>query len=539
MIRLSYHFTTLRPKLPRQFRLLVPLLGLLLLSPYRSVAEDPSGASEETKKPNVLMICIDDLNDWIEPLGGHSQVKTPAINSLATRGLNFRNAHCQAPLCNPSRTSLMLSLRPSTTGIYGLAPWFRSMPEHLNTKSLPQHFADAGYETYTGGKVYHNSQGRNPPAEAEPEFFHWGPRGGPGVMPSKKIVPPTPAGNNRLVDWGVFDHKDSQKGDWIVADWAEQTLEEMPEDKPFFMAVGFFLPHVPCHVTQKWWDMYPEETLQMPAMQKDDRADCSPFSWYLHWNLPEPRLSWLEHYGEHKNLVRGYLASISFMDSQVARVLTTLENSPHADNTIICLWSDHGFHLGEKEMTSKNTLWERSTHVPLIFAGPGIKPRSSEQPVELIDVYPTLADLAGLSAPESIDGISLVPLIRDPDAKVPRPAITEHNPGNASVRDERYRLIHYADGSEELYDLKKDPNEFRNRIHDESLVDIASRLRQHIPKDPAPLAVGSKHRTLDEREDGWYWEDHKINPSEPPMGVGSTKIEDLPRHAGAINAGVN
>ena len=349
-------------------------------------------------QPNVLMICIDDLNDWVEPLGGHPQVKTPAMASLAERGVVFSNAHCQSPLCNPSRTSLMLSRRPSTTGVYGLKPWFRTLDEWDDAVSLPQHFKAAGYETYSGGKVYHSVR-RQKPNVKNPEFDHWGPAGGTGVRPKKKLIPPTPQGNHPLMDWGVFDHKDEEKGDWIVADWATKTIASMPDDKPFFLACGFFLPHVPCHVTQKWWDMYPDESLVMPTILEGDRSDCPPFSWFIHWSLPEPRLSWLKQADQHRNLVRAYLASISFVDSQVGRVLTALEESPHADNTIICLWSDHGWHLGEKAISGKNTLWEPSARVPLIFAGPGIEPGRCKQPAELLDIYPTLTALAGLEMP--------------------------------------------------------------------------------------------------------------------------------------------
>lgn len=481
------------------------------------------------RRPNVLMIAVDDLNDWVQPLGGHRQVQTPAIKSLADRGMVFTNAHCQSPLCNSSRTSLMTSLRPSTTGIYGLDPWFRAMPQYQRLITLPQHFAAAGYETYTGGKVYHANRGQNPPPQSDPEFTHWGPGGGPGITPPQKLVPPTPAGNNRWVDWGVFEHDESKKGDWIVADWATQTLREMPTDKPFFMACGFFLPHVPCHVTPKWWDMYPDETLQMPPMMPDDRADCSPMSWYLHWNLPEPRLTWLRHHNQHRNLVRAYLASISFMDSQIQRVLTALDESGQAENTIVVLWSDHGFHLGEKQISGKNTLWERSTRVPLIFAGPGVPVGRCGEPAELLDVFPTLAELAGLPAPVDIEGISIAAQIREPSTPRDRPAITDHNPGNHGIRDRDYRYIHYADGSEELYDMRVDPNEFTNIIDDPRHAAAAHRLRAFVRSDPAPLAPGSQARVLEKRDDGWYWEHKKIDPDRPPMDIGSTKRSDLPR----------
>jgi arylsulfatase A-like enzyme len=474
------------------------------------------------------MVVIDDLNDWVEPLGGHPQVKTPAMASLARRGVVFTNAHCQSPLCNSSRTSVMTSLRPATTGVYGLSPWFRSLEQFKSTVTLPQQFEDAGYETYTGGKVYHGSQGHNPKPGCQREFIHWGPGGGPGITPREKLVPPTPAGNNPWVDWGVFEHDETKKGDWIVADWAVKTLEEIGTDKPFFMSVGFFLPHVPCLVTQKWWDMYPDSTLVMPPMQKGDRSDCSPFSWYLHWNLPEPRLSWLEHHSEHRNLVRSYLASISFVDSQVQRVIDALEASGQADNTIVVLWSDHGWHLGEKEISGKNTLWERSTRVPLIFAGPSIEPNVCGEPVELLDIYPTLCELANVKVTVAIDGVSLKPQIQDPNQPRLRPAITEHNAGNQSLRGRRYRLIQYADGSEELYDMKTDANEFHNLIDHPNHKAAADELRQHRLTSFAPLVAGSGGRVLERKDDGWYWENHRIDPAHPPMGIGSTAIESLP-----------
>ncbi|MDG1875105.1 MAG: sulfatase, partial [Mariniblastus sp.] len=378
------------------------------------------------KRPNVLFIAIDDQNDWIGCLKGHPQVQTPHIDQLAGQGTLFSNAHCQSPLCNPSRTSLMMGLRPSTTGIYGLAPWIRSLPEYKNHISLPQHFSKNGYRTYTAGKIYHGGNGRKP---KDQEFDVIGQRPGVGVKPPKKLVE-TPA-KHPLVDWGVFPHEDEDKGDWLVADWAVNTLEgeiKKNPDQPFFLSVGFFLPHVPCYATQKWFDLYPEKQLIMPPIKADDRQDTPRFSWYLHWKLPEPRLKFLQESNQEKNIVRSYLACTSFIDSQVGRLLAALEESGHADNTIIVLWSDHGFHLGEKEITGKNTLWEESTHVPLIFAGPGVtKNANCKQPAELLDMYPTLIDLCKLPHNGSLEGHSLMPQLKDANTARDFPAITTHN----------------------------------------------------------------------------------------------------------------
>ena len=281
------------------------------------------------------MIAIDDLNDWIEPLGGHPDVKTPAMRRLAERGLTFTNAHCQAPLCNPSRTSLMTGKRPSSTGVYGLAPWIRNVPELAPLVTMPQHFREHGYRTLIGGKIYHGGNGRGRKQTEECDV--WGPNAGVGVKPPQKLIPPTPGGNHPLMDWGTFPHRDEDKGDWQVASWAVDEIENMPKDKPFFLSVGFFLPHVPCYATQKWFDLYPEQSLTMPPILAGDRDDTPAASWFIHWDLPEPRTSWLEANNQLRPLVRSYLACVSFVDSQVGRVLDAIDQSPFADNTIVVL----------------------------------------------------------------------------------------------------------------------------------------------------------------------------------------------------------
>jgi arylsulfatase A-like enzyme len=464
-------------------------------------------------RPNILMIAIDDLNDWVEPLGGHPDVKTPAMRGLASRGITFTNAHCQAPLCNPSRTSLMTGKRPTSTGVYGLSPWIRNVPELSKLVTMPQYFHQHGYRTLIGGKIYHGRNGFNKPDEADV----WGPGSGVGAKPESKIIPPTPGGNHPLMDWGTFPHRDEDKGDWQVASWAVSELESMPQDQPFFLSCGFFLPHVPCYATQKWFDLYPTESLRMPPILAGDRDDTPESSWFIHWDLPEPRTSWLEENGQLKPLVRAYLACVSFVDSQVGRVLDALEKSPHRDNTIVVLWSDHGYHLGEKAISGKNSLWTRSTRVPLIIAGPGVQQNERcQQPAELLDLYPTLAELTGLPVPEGMEGISLRPQLDQPDAIRDRPAICTHNAGNHSVCDQRWRYIRYADGGEELYDRSIDPNENTNLLFgDQATTQMraeADRLAKWIPTLELPLAKGSANRTLERREDGFYWEGKKLDP---------------------------
>jgi choline-sulfatase len=470
----------------------------------------PPGHVVAADKPNILFIAIDDQNDWIGCLGGHPQIKTPHIDALAARGTVFLNAHCQSPLCNSCRTSLMTSLRPDTTGIYGLAPWFRDVEEFRDVVSLPQYLAKHGYRTYSTGKIYHGGYGRRP---KDKEFHVLGPGASVGAKPPKKLVnTPNP---HPLVDWGVFDHRDEDKGDWKVASWAVEQLDAKPQE-PFFLSVGFFLPHVPCYATQKWFDLYPEDTLVLPPLRLDDRDDTPRFSWYLHWRLPEPRYKFLDEANEWKNIVRSYLACTSFVDSQVGRVMTALENNGFGENTVIVLWSDHGWHLGEKLITGKNTLWDRSTRVPLIFAGPGVaKEARCAKPAELLDIYPTLIDLCGLPANDAVEGATLLPQLKDANAPRERPAITTHNHDNHGIRSENWRYIRYADGSEELYDMVNDPNEWENLIDKPEYAAVITQHRKWIPAKSVKPAPGSRARILIYENGKANWEGKDIGAREP------------------------
>ncbi|MDZ4689482.1 MAG: sulfatase [Planctomycetaceae bacterium] len=461
-------------------------------------------------KPNVLMIAVDDLNDWVGPLKGHPQVRTPHMDRLAARGTVFTNAHCQAPLCNPSRSSLLTGLRPSTTGIYCLQPGMRQVEATKSVVTLPQHFGRNGYHTSVFGKIYHD--GSIAPKDRAAEVTVWG--AAPGMTKPKERLSKGPW-QHPAMDWGVFPEHDEDQADWKIADAAIAQLQALPKDRPFFLAAGFRLPHVPCFASQKWFDLYPSDSLQMPPVLDDDRDDVPDFAWYLHWKLPEPRLSALQKADDWRPLVRSYLASIAFMDSQIGRVLEALDQSGRANDTIVVLWSDHGWHLGEKGISGKNTLWERSTRVPLIFAGPGVAEGARcAQPAELLDLYPTLIELCGLPSVSGLEGHSLKPQLTDAAAKRPWPAITTHNQNNHAVRTERHRYIRYADGSEEFYDLVQDPNEWTNLA---KRPEFATLIRDHaawLPKVNAAPVPGSAHRLLVQDNGRWMWEGQPIVPSE-------------------------
>lgn len=471
----------------------------------------PFPATARPTQPNVLFIAIDDLNDWVGCLGGHPQARTPHMDRLAARGTVFLNAHVQSPLCNPSRASLLTGLRPSTTGIYGLAPGIRAVAATRDRVTLPQHFAQHGYFTASFGKVFHD--GSIPPALRTNEFHVWG-IAPPIPTPREKFVR-TPS-EIRAMDWGVFPADDREQADWKIADAAIAQLKARPRDKPLFLAVGFRLPHVPCFASQPWFDLFPPESqIVLPPVRHGDRDDVPEFAWFLHWKLPEPRLSWLQQAGQWRPLVRAYLASIAFMDSQIGRLLDALDAEQLTRDTVVVLWSDNGWHLGEKAITGKNTLWERSTRVPLIFAGPGVAQSARcMQPAELLDIYPTLAELCGLPVPPDLEGHSLVPQLRKAATRRRWPAITTHNPNNHAVRSERWRYIRYADGSEELYDLRHDPNEWTNRVREPKLARVVRDHARWLPQHSAPPAPGSAHRILVQENGVWLWEGQPIRPEE-------------------------
>lgn len=482
-----------------------------------------SSFSASAQKPNVLMIAIDDQNDWLGCMGGHPQVKTPHLDALAARGTLFTNAHCQAPLCNPSRSSILTGLRPSTTGIYGLSPGIRQVEATKHHVTLPQELMKAGWFTFTCGKIYHDgsvnrkAKGKALPAGLPPEFDEWGEA--PGMpKPPQPIAKLAIQGRHPAMDWGVFPENDEDQADWKIADAAIAKMQSAPKDKPWFISCGFRLPHVPCFASQKWFNLYPMETLQLPPVKEDDRADLPKFADYLHWKLPEPRLKTLRDLDEWKPLVRAYLASVSFMDSQAGRVLDALSKSGQLENTIVIVWGDHGWHLGEKLMTGKNTLWERSTRVPFIWAGPGIaKSAKCGRPAELLDIFPTLLDVCGIAPRGDLDGHSLAAQLKDADAPREWPAITTHNQGNHTIRTEKWRYIRYADGSEELYDEQADPNEWKNLAGDSNFADTKAQLAKWLPKKDVPAVPGSKSRVLiyDPATKRVVWEDEEVDRDAP------------------------
>jgi len=433
-----------------------------------------------SQQRNVLFIAVDDLNDWVGCLGGHPDVKTPNIDRLAGRGVLFTSAHCAAPACNPSRAALMTGIRPWTSGVYhNPNPWRRS-PVLKDAVTLPQHFMAHGYTAVGSGKIYH---GGFPDPASWQEYW-----------PSQKQnKPPDPVPDGRPLsgipkaahfDWGPVDADKTEMGDWRVADWVIGQLKA-EHDKPFFLACGMFRPHLPWYVPRQYFDMYPLDKIAMPTVKDDDLDDVPPIGKKMsgggdHANVLK--------YNQWRNAVQAYLASISFMDECIGRVVDALDKSAYADNTIVVFWSDHGWHLGEKLHWRKFALWEEATHNNLIFVVPGLTRPGGRctRPVNLIDIYPTLADVCGLTPKKELEGVSLRPLLENPRTAWDRPSVTTHGRGNHSARSERWRYIHYSDGTEELYDHDSDELEWANLAADAKYADVKRDLAKWLPKTEAP-----------------------------------------------------
>ncbi len=439
-----------------------------------------TGSVRAAEKPNFLIISIDDLNDWVGCLGGHPQAQTPNIDRLAARGTLFTNAHCQAPICTPSRASMVTGLLPTTTGLYFLNPGLSAFEVARKQPTFMSVLAEAGYHTMSAGKFVHGSK--------EGKYFkeYGGGMGGFGPNAPEKMNSPHGGPN---WDWGPYPESDAEMPDTKVADWVIERLEE-PQENPFLLVAGFWRPHVPMSVPPHWFDRFPLDEVELPAVLEGDRDDLPPYAVDLTNGEPAPRHEWFVAEDKWRSAVQAYLASTTFVDHCVGRVLDALEASPHADDTVVILLSDHGWHLGEKERWAKRSLWNDGLRLPLIIAEPSQRTAQvTNRPAGLIDLYPTLLELAGLSPREELEGRSLVPLLREPQRDWPHPVITTYCPGNHSLRTTRWHYIRYSDGSEELYDHESDPHEWYNVAGRPEHRELIDGLQVHLPEDTEPARI--------------------------------------------------
>lgn len=449
----------------------------------------------EAAKPNILFISVDDLNDWVGCLGGHPQARTPNIDRLARSGVLFTNAHCAAPACNPSRTAIMTGISPHNSGLYDNRQEMRELLP--DAELLPKYLSRNGYWSAGSGKLLHyfiDAQSWDeyfPAKETEDPF----PR---TMYPKKRPVNLPKGGPWQYIetDWAALDATDEEYGgDYLVSEWIGQQLDRVHE-KPFFLACGIYRPHEPWFVPKKYFEPFPLESIQLPPGYLDNDLEDLPATGKK--KGPNRYFAHIQEHDQWKQGIQGYLASIAFADAMVGRVLAALEEGPNADNTIVVLWSDHGWHLGEKQHWQKFTPWRVCTRVPLIIRTPDAarvgnvaregqqtnEPRVCNKPVNLQSLYPTLVELAGLAPKESCDAPSLVPLLKDPMAHWPHKSITFLNkPNSYSISDTDWRYIHYENGDEELYHISADPYEWINLAFPGAYEERLANFRSSAPTD--------------------------------------------------------
>lgn len=451
-----------------------------------------SGCTEKPQRPNVLFISVDDLNDWIEPLGGHPQARTPNLRRLAEEAITFNRAYCASPGCNPSRGAILSGLHTYTTGLYSNYQDWRKIPRITELPTLNRYFKDNGYFTTGAGKIYHYQQVDSTgwddyfPSLTKPMPNDNFPPKRPASMPPFKYI-------YNMFDWSPLDITDEETGDYQSVKYISEQLNKQHE-RPFFLACGIYRPHLPWYVPRKYFDLFPLDSIQLPRVQENDTTDLGPFA---RRELAERGGNYHRHVvqaGLWKNAVQGYLASIAFADAMVGRLLKALDESPYADNTIVVLWSDHGWQLGEKNHWRKFALWENVNRSVLMIRPPrsaGTRPGTVMENVSLVDIYPTLIDLCGLPPRTGLDGESLRPYLTDPARRTNRAVLTTYDYGSYSVRYRDWHYIRYIDDSRELYNLYADPEEWTNLATAPHLADTIAMLEKFIPAAPTEFPVSS------------------------------------------------
>jgi arylsulfatase A-like enzyme len=492
--------------------------------------------------PNVVLIVVDDLNDYVTGMGGHPQAHTPNLARLAAQGVSFRRAYSNNPICAPSRASFLSGLYPHTSGLTNFGRWFEN-ETIINCNTLPEYFGENGYRTLGTGKLFHHwrpniwevnglranygpfawngKEAVGHPSVPEPFRSIGAVDGTFAAFSDVPIVPPTDdaPGHAGWVDKPVWnevrelryvseDDRDPMP-DERCTQWAVDHLRRMsaqPQDRPFLLAVGYLRPHTPLVAPKRFFDMFPLADLQLPVIRAGDKEDTHYLDVYgedtkgpLYYRLLKESYPTVED--GLRAFAQAYLACVAFVDGEIGKVVDAVDASPFRDNTVIVVTSDHGYQMGQKDYLFKNSLWEESGRVPLIFRGPGIaRGGVVEQPVSLIDIYPTLNDLCGLEGETlksekgaPLDGCSLRPFLVDPVNGTwdgPQAALTVINAAmrrpdnvgqqNYSVRSRRWRYIRYNNGAEELYDHDADPYEWTNVAGDARYREVKASLKAQL-----------------------------------------------------------
>lgn len=460
-----------------------------------------SFAREAERPPNVLFLAVDDMNDWIgcleeRPPSARPVAITPNIDKLAARGVNFTNAHTAGVFCAPSRAAIFSGQFASTTGCYTSATYFESSPK---IEALQMSFDKAGYTTLGAGKLFHHPAGAID-QRGWSEFFlrkrsqkengwpldSWSPETPfPDPFPASLYNVGKKLKGGLFLEFGAIpDEKEEEMADTMRVNWAVEQLQKK-HDKPFFLATGIYAPHYPNYCPQKYFDLYEVDKIALPPYNEADLEDLPEVMRKKMTNRRNLHHRGLEKLDAIDDAIHGYLACISYADAMMGRVLDALEASPYADNTIVVFWSDHGYHLGEKGNWGKHTLWERTSNVPFIWAGPGVaEGAKADVTVSLIDMYPTFVDLCGLPEPaQPLEGESLAATLADPAAAEDRDVFLPYmEPGEFAIINRDWRYIRYGESGEELYDLQKDPGEWTNLAAVSGHEERMERMRNLAPE---------------------------------------------------------
>lgn len=469
--------------------------------------------------PNVLFLAVDDMNDWLGCLETTPRAITPNIDQLAARGVNFTNAHTAGVFCAPSRAAIFSGQFASTTGCYRTATYFY---DHPQIESLQLSFAKAGYETFGAGKLFHHPAGAID-QRGWTKFFlrnqSQRESGWPLNSWSEETPFPQPFPNsiyNRgqeitgglFLEWGAIpNEREEEMADTKRINWAVEKLQQQ-RDKPFFLAVGIYAPHFPNYCPQKYFDLYDVNDIEHPPYKADDLDDLPPKIKKI--KTARSRIHQkLEDLDAIEDAIHGYLASMSYADAMMGRVLDALEAGPHQDNTIVVLWSDHGYHHGEKGDWGKHTLWERTSNVPLIWAGPGVAQGSkTDVTVSLIDMYPTLVEMCGLPQPhQKLEGESIAATLADPALAKDRSVFLPHmNPHEYAIINRNWRYIRYGEDGEELYNVLVDPNEWTNLASRPEHEGLKAEMRALAPKKFAEPGIKlNARRNLVIEGESFHW----------------------------------
>jgi len=495
---------------------ILPLLALV----FFATDHDPSAVAKGTST-NVLFLAVDDMNDWIGCLPSKPQAQTPNIDRLAARGVNFVNAHTAGVYCAPSRAAIFSGQHASTTGCYQNANYFVYHPEIV---SLQMSFAAGGYKTLGAGKLYHHPEGAID-QRGWTEFFlrnqvqresGWPLDSWSEDTPVPQPFPASVYNRGKKFKAGLFlewapipNDQEEQMADTRRVNWAVEQLSKQ-HDQPFFLACGLYAPHYPNYCPQKYFDLYDPQNIQLPPIREDDLEDLPAKIRKQRQNRKKLHYENLVEMEALKDAIHGYLACISYADAMLGRILTALDESRYAENTIVVLWSDHGYHHGEKGQWGKHTLWERTSNVPFLWAGPKIANGTvTDSTVSLIDMYPTLVELCDLPQPQQpLEGVSLASALADPDSAVDRSVLLPYmSPGEYAVINRDWRYIRYGDDGEELYDLHQDPNEWNNLASDPDHSKIIADLRSSAPQSFAkPLGKLQSRKDLVVEGDTFRWE---------------------------------